>query len=158
MKEFLVVNWEHSCKLLRFLRKLRTCVRILATDRQTNRWTASMRKGVLVVASGALTSVIIIIIIIIIIISFNTHDNHTCIQLPDSFRQPHPSCLDSPPHPLVNPSLSSSLLSFPSLFHSRLKTYLLNKSFPPWTSFTYWTAFVVDWTGSITFISFSFTF
>jgi len=32
-------------------------------------------------------------------------------QLPDSFRQPHQSCLDSPPHPLVNSSLSSSPLS-----------------------------------------------
>ena len=32
-------------------------------------------------------------------------------QLPDSFRQPHQSCLDSPLHPLVNPSLSSSPLS-----------------------------------------------
>ena len=55
-------------------------------------------------------------------------------QLPDSFRQPHQSCLDSPPHPLLNPSLSSSPLSSsitPSLFHSRLKTYLFNKSFPP---------------------------
>ena len=29
-------------------------------------------------------------------------------QLPDSFRQPHHSCLDSPPHPLVNSSFSSS--------------------------------------------------
>ena len=26
-------------------------------------------------------------------------------QIPDSFRQPHQFCLDSPPHPLVNPSL-----------------------------------------------------
>jgi len=56
-------------------------------------------------------------------------------QLPDSFRQSHHSCLDSPPHPLVNnPSLSSSSLSSSitsSLFHSRLKTYLFNKSFPP---------------------------
>jgi len=54
--------------------------------------------------------------------------------LPDSFRQPQQSCLDTPPHPLVNPSLSSSPLSSsitPSLFHSRLKTYLFNKSFPP---------------------------
>ena len=53
-------------------------------------------------------------------------------QLPDSFRQPHQSCLDSPTHPLVNPSLSSSQLSSsidPSLFHSRLKTYLFNKPF-----------------------------
>ena len=46
----------------------------------------------------------------------------------------HPSCLDSPPHSLFNSSLSSSPLSSsitPSLFHSRLKTYLFNKSFPP---------------------------
>ena len=43
------------------------------------------------------------------------------------------SCLDSPPHSLVSSSLSSSPLSSsitPSLFHSRLKTYLFNKSFP----------------------------
>jgi len=55
-------------------------------------------------------------------------------QLPDSFRQPHYSCLDSPPHPLLNSSLSSSTLSSsitPSLFHSKLKTYLFNKCFPP---------------------------
>jgi len=55
-------------------------------------------------------------------------------QLPDSFRQPHHSRLDSPPRPLVNPSLSSSQLSLSttsSLFHSRLKTYLFSKSFPP---------------------------
>jgi len=50
-------------------------------------------------------------------------------QLPESFRQTHHSCLDSPPHPLVNTSLSSSPLSSsitPSLFHSTLKTYLFN--------------------------------
>ena len=35
-----------------------------------------------------------------------------CIhQLPDSFRQPHHSCLDSPPHPLLN----SSLVIIPTL-------------------------------------------
>jgi len=53
--------------------------------------------------------------------------------LPDSFRQPHHSRLNSPPHPFLNSSLSSSPLSSsitPSLFHSRLKTYLFNKSFP----------------------------
>jgi len=53
-------------------------------------------------------------------------------QLPDSFRQPRQSCLDSPPHLLVSSSLSSSPLSSsitPSLFHFRLKTYLFNKSF-----------------------------
>jgi len=66
-------------------------------------------------------------------------------QLPDSFRQPRQSCLDSPSHSLVSLSLLSSTLSSsitPSLFHSRLKTYLFNKSFPPWTSFTYRTAFM----------------
>ena len=45
----------------------------------------------------------------------------TCNQLPDSFRQPNHSCLDSPPHPLFNPSLSSS--------HSRHRSLLL--SFTP---------------------------
>ena len=57
---------------------------------------------------------------------------HVWNQLPDSFRQPHHSCLDSPPHPLVNPSLSSSPLSSsitPSLFHSRIKpTFSTNPS------------------------------
>jgi len=55
-------------------------------------------------------------------------------QLPDSFRQPCQSCLDSPPHSLVSSSLLSSPLSSsitPSLFHSRLKTHIFNKSFPP---------------------------
>jgi len=55
-------------------------------------------------------------------------------QLRDSFRQPDHSRLDSPPHPLLNSSLSSSTLSSsitPPLFHSRLKTYLFNKSFSP---------------------------
>ena len=44
------------------------------------------------------------------------------------------SSTSSPPHPLLHSSLSSSRLSSsitPSLFHSRLKTYLFNKSFPP---------------------------
>jgi len=54
------------------------------------------------------------------------------MQLPDSCRQPHHSCLSrlDPRHPLLNSSLSSSALSSsitPSLFHSRLKTYLFNK-------------------------------
>jgi len=66
--------------------------------------------------------------------SFRYASPHLWNQLPDSFRQPHHSCLDSPPHPLINSSLSSSPLSSsitPSLFHSRLKIYLFNKSFPP---------------------------
>jgi len=53
-------------------------------------------------------------------------------QLPDSFRQPRQSCLDSPPHSLVSSSLLSSPLSSsitPSLFHSRLKTYLFTLDF-----------------------------
>ena len=48
-------------------------------------------------------------------------------QLPDSFCQPRQSRLDSPPHSLVSSSLLPSPLSSsitPSLFHSRLKTYL----------------------------------
>jgi len=55
-------------------------------------------------------------------------------QLPDSFRQPRQSHLNSPPHSLVSSSILSSPLSSsitPSFFHSRLKTYLFNKSFPP---------------------------
>ena len=36
----------------------------------------------------------------------------------DSFRQPHHSRLDSPPSPLVNPSLSSSRSNHPPLLHS----------------------------------------
>ena len=66
--------------------------------------------------------------------SFSYASPHLWNQLPDSFRQPHHCRLDSPPHPLLNSSLSSSPLSSsitPSLFHSRLKTYLFNKSFPP---------------------------
>jgi len=44
------------------------------------------------------------------------------------------SCFNSLPHSLVSSSLSSSPQSSSitlSLFHSRLKTYLFNKSFPP---------------------------
>jgi len=56
-------------------------------------------------------------------------------QLPDSFRQPSQSRLDSPPYSLVSSSPSSPLSSSitPWLFHSRLKTYLFNKSFPSYT-------------------------
>ena len=57
-------------------------------------------------------------------------------QLPSSFRQPH--SVHSPPgspHPAhitssqSPPSLSSPIT--PSTFHSRLKTHLFHKSFPP---------------------------
>ena len=57
-------------------------------------------------------------------------------QLPSSFRQPH--CVHSPPgslHPThitssqSSPSFSPSVT--PSTFHSRLKTHLFHKSFPP---------------------------
>jgi len=55
--------------------------------------------------------------------------------LPSSFRQPH--CVHSPgsPHPAhitssqSSPSFSPSIT--PSTFHSRLKTHLFHKSFPP---------------------------
>ena len=58
-------------------------------------------------------------------------------QLPSSLRQPHfsPSVSVLPVHApttsshFVNSPLSPSIT--PSLFHSRLKTYLFHKSFPP---------------------------
>ena len=57
-------------------------------------------------------------------------------QLPSSFRQSH--CVHSPPgspHPThITSSQSSPLFSpsvTPSTFHSRLKTHLFHKSFPP---------------------------
>ena len=58
-------------------------------------------------------------------------------QLPNSLRQPHssPSVSDFPAHApatssySLNSPLSPSIT--PSLFHSRLKTYLFHKSFPP---------------------------
>jgi len=62
-------------------------------------------------------------------------------QLPDSCRQPHhyvtkPVAIHTSVCLLIHLStyLSSFLLSSsitPSIFHSRLKTYLFNKSFPP---------------------------
>jgi len=68
-------------------------------------------------------------------------------QLSHSFRQPNKSCIDSPSRSFINPSLSSSPFSAsstPTLFHSRLVTYLFNKSFQPQLLFfTYWTAFMI---------------
>jgi len=58
-------------------------------------------------------------------------------QLPSSLCQPHsnPSVSDFPVHAPVTSSYSLNLpLSpsiTPSLFHTRLKTYLFHKSFPP---------------------------
>ena len=63
-------------------------------------------------------------------------------QLPDSFRQPRQSCLDSPHHSLVSSSLSSSPLSWSitlSLqaqnlpFQQILRTLII---LLPWTAFT----------------------
>jgi len=57
-------------------------------------------------------------------------------QLPSSFRQPHSvHCPPGSPHP-VHITLSQSPLSLSSsitlsAFHSRLKTHLFHKSFPP---------------------------
>ena len=96
--------------------------------------------------------------------SFRYASPHLWNQLPDSFCQPRQSCIDFPPHSLVSSSLLSLPLSSaitPSLLHSRLKTYFLNKSFPPQTSFTYRTAFVttgLDWTYHAHRFIFSFTF
>ena len=60
-------------------------------------------------------------------------------QLPDSFRQPRYSCLDSPPYPFINSSLSSFIptlviLSLHNLINHSFTLslqYLFNKSFPP---------------------------
>jgi len=49
-------------------------------------------------------------------------------QLSVSLRQPHTS-LSTPDSPLPTPSPSMT----PSLFHSQLKNYLLQESFPPQT-------------------------
>ena len=68
--------------------------------------------------------------------SFRYASHHLWNQLPSSFRQPH--CVHSPPgspHPTCitssqsSPSFSPSVT--PSTFHSRLKTHLFHKSFPP---------------------------
>jgi len=68
--------------------------------------------------------------------SFRYASPHLWNQLPFSFRQPH--CVHSPPgspHPAhitssqSSPSFSPSVT--PSTFHSRLKTHLFHKSFPP---------------------------
>ena len=59
-------------------------------------------------------------------------------QLPSSFRQPHSvHCPPGSPHPAhitssqTPPSLSSPITA--STFHSRLKTHVFHKSFPPWS-------------------------
>ena len=67
--------------------------------------------------------------------SFSYASPHLWNQLPSSFRQPH--CVHSPPgspHPYITSSQSSPSFSpsvTPSTFHSRLKTHLFHKSFPP---------------------------
>jgi len=94
------------------------------------------------------------------------YTGHACIeqQLPDSFRQPSQSCLDSS-HSLVNPYLSSSPLSpsiTSSLFHSRLKaskpTFSTNPSHLKIYFFTDWVpSWSWDWIGVITLISLFFS-
>ena len=68
--------------------------------------------------------------------SFRYASPHLWNQLPFSFRQPH--CVHCPPgspHPTYitssqsSPSFSPSVT--PATFHSRLKTRLFHKSFPP---------------------------
>ena len=68
--------------------------------------------------------------------SFRYASPHRWNQLPSSFRQPR--CVHAPPgspHPTYitssqsSPSFSPSVT--PSTFHSRLKTHLFHKSFPP---------------------------
>ena len=60
--------------------------------------------------------------------SFQYASPHLCNQLPCSLREPV-----SPLYAYLNLSFSSPLSPSitPSLFHSKLKTYLFGKSFPP---------------------------
>ena len=61
--------------------------------------------------------------------SFRYASPRLCNQLPDSFRQPHQSCLHSLPHPLVNPFLlSSPLSSFITLSKPTLSTNFADHS------------------------------
>ena len=70
-------------------------------------------------------------------LTFKCHDTEIRNQLPSSFRQPHSvHCNPGSPHPAHNitssqspPSLASPITA--STFHSRLKTHLFHKSFPP---------------------------
>ena len=71
-------------------------------------------------------------------------------QLPDSFRQPRQSCLDSPPHSLVSSSLLSSPLSSPitpSLFHISSKP-TFSTNLPTLDFFCLPDCFHDNWTGS----------
>ena len=68
--------------------------------------------------------------------SFTYASSYLWNQLPSSFRQPHSvRCPPGSPHPAhitssqSPPSLSSPITA--STFHSRLKTHLFHKSFPP---------------------------
>ena len=71
------------------------------------------------------------------IMSINTYASpYLWNQLPSSFRQPHSvHCNPGSPHPAhitssqSPPSLPSPITT--STFHSRLKTHLFHKSFPP---------------------------
>ena len=51
-------------------------------------------------------------------------------QLPDSLRQPHHSCLDSPPHPVINSSLSTSPLSSSITLSLQAQTLPFQQSLP----------------------------
>ena len=69
-------------------------------------------------------------------VTLATRNDKEHVQLPSSFRQPHSvHSLPDLPHPAhitssqSPPSLSSPITA--STFHSRLKTHLFHKSFPP---------------------------
>ena len=64
-------------------------------------------------------------------------------QLPDSFCQPHQFCLDSPAHPLVNPSFLSSPLSSSITLSLQAQNLPFHDILPTLDFFTYWTAFMI---------------
>ena len=86
--------------------------------------------------------------------SFRYASPHLWNQLPVSFRQP---CIKHPADDITlsnsSPTCSLHLPSIThSLFHSRLKTHLFHKSFPPQSASTHRTAFS-DYTGPDLFCS-----
>jgi len=96
--------------------------------------------------------------------SFRYASSCFCNQLPSSLHQPHSSTSVS--DLLVHaPTTSSHSVNShvlpsitPSVFHSRLKTYLFHESYPPWPLFRpqNWLRGLYDWTRSSEHLGFCF--
>ena len=75
-------------------------------------------------------------------IPFRYASTHLWNKLPDSFRQPCQSCLDSPPHSLVSSSLSSSLTSSITL-SLQAQNLPFQQILPILILFQHWTVFTI---------------